>query len=249
MFSVEIWGTVSSWVGSGLTGGGVLIAGLVYWRDSNLSRAAQAKKIHARIVDPIRFSDPKVHIYNYSESKIFDVVAEAEPVDLYTLATDLLRDIKILPSDSVIEEANNLIKDLPDSIRVRDDDAWTIDPGSSNQLQFEGLAGPQVQIISVLFTDIRGQRWKWTDLRDDNPRLQRVKKLQFPMRGPRFYMRHPTMPLWNLLSKLKIRRYIRKKRKAELEDADQFQREMRRLRRKYKQYEAGRGNPTDDDKQ
>lgn len=208
LFPVSIWGTVWSGVGACLTGGGVLIAGLVYWRDSNISRAAQAKKIHAALVDPYAFDRSQVRIENYSEERISEIGVELTRPKLSELDPAVFEAAAELPTDAEIKAIQDLIHQTSIYHRYRDDESWSLGAGENGCIQ---LPVPQpFQIISVFFRDRRGRAWRIYNIRAERPKLIRVTDdLIFPYRGRFDLLAHPSARLKRLRFMRRVRRWER----------------------------------------
>jgi flagellar biosynthesis GTPase FlhF len=208
MFPVVIWGTVSTWVGAGLTGCGFLIASLVYRRDSNLSKSVQAKKIHARIVDKAKIENPVIHVENYSEAKIFHVIAEIHRMNLHEVVAEFFDYFTL--RDEGVEKLQVELGDISDDYRVTDDDAWSIDPAKSYEFKLGGISS--YHRLSVSFTDLRGRRWRWSNLRADRPKLVEVKDDPIYSTSARRYtwLRHPVKTAKAFQEKRDIRQRVQR---------------------------------------
>lgn len=203
-FWADVYGTFAAWLGAALTGGALFVASLVYRRDSNLARDAQAKKIHARVVDPTDFDKAVVHVDNYSEAAIFDIGVLYEKILWREVDLDHFdygADGEVIPTS--VSTTYRKWKKTASPITYRDSAAWSIAPGA--RLDQGVTRFNEFQIVSVSFQDIKGQPWILRNLLvDGGPKLERATIAAPALGHSRFgAARHP-VDLWR-------RRQLRRK--------------------------------------
>ncbi|MGV0781463.1 hypothetical protein [Mycolicibacterium sp. XJ775] len=178
-FGADVWGTVAAWVSAFITGGGFLIAALVYWRDSNLSRSSQAKLILPRIVSEPLGEDVRIVVENYSSSSIFHPQAELRRVYLgEAIRTDSAEEVLMSPDPAkakVREIVNRTTGEFAKVPTLKKYEADSERLASSGACEFH-VSRTRFQLVFVTFVDARGRGWEIGDLAGPRPTLKKVKK-------------------------------------------------------------------------
>lgn len=179
MGTAEVLGIVGQWVGAVATGGGVLLASLVYRRDSNLRRDAQAKKIHVVLADEHEFERFDIVVSNYSHARVTNLKLEFQRLDW-----DAIKKERIIYGTG--EQATIRPVDVHDAYRawsrtpstpifyVNPDVPW-VDADASAKIPFATRPN-MFQVASLVFKDAKGDTWRLRNLyAEQRPDLERIE--------------------------------------------------------------------------
>ncbi|WP_078325637.1 hypothetical protein [Mycobacteroides salmoniphilum] len=174
----DVWGTAAEWAGALLTGGALLIAALVYRRDSNLSKASQARQIRPRIISR-DVSDPvRVLVENYSENSIFRVGVTLRRTSFYRAFLIDSAD-SLLDPDQRKRKVGQLVKPTSKKYRQVKRTENIYDVGAerlkgNDLLEYRICLDSPFQQVFVTFIDTRGQHWEFGDLAAERQQLRKV---------------------------------------------------------------------------
>lgn len=165
-FDPAVWGTVAQWASALLTSGALLIAALVYWRDSQLSRSAQAKQVRIRIRDR-RLGAASFWVQNDSGESIFDVhILVTGPYSFYRGMMKNVEtgwaDMKSVPKFSSADIAEGFAESCEeffDTKQYKTSEVERIAADQSHEFLLPSVT--RFNDITVAFTDNRGTEWQY----------------------------------------------------------------------------------------
>ncbi len=209
--TAEVWGTVSDWVSAIVTGGAFMIAALVYMRDSNLSRRAQAKLILPRLVGNAVGDEVRVLVENYSTNSVFHLQIELRRIDLWkAVLSDSSETFMISPDPSkkavreIVDKTANEYEKAPYRKAFEPADAERLVAGSSFDFHIDRTT--PYQGIFLTFIDSKGRSWEVGDIATHRPELRKRKNASNRRHwlSAMFYrLRHPLRAVKEFRARLK----------------------------------------------
>ena len=157
-FNPAVWGTVAAWVGSQLTGVGVLAAAIYYIYDKRVGDKAQAR--HVTFVHKHWTSDHYYAVvHNFSDESIFDVTPHQGRKFFRDVVADQYRKYGQPPTDVQIYMLRDTWAYTSGGIvQVQSAESGHVRPGDSKDITFEGPRSP-TQVYWVEFRDSMARTW------------------------------------------------------------------------------------------
>jgi hypothetical protein len=198
-FWADVWGTAAEWAGAIATGGAFAIAAAVYIHDANLTRSAQAKLIHARILGEPIGEAVRVYVENYSSNSVFFLQIELRRIHLWkAVKLDSSEEFITSPDPNkaavseLVKKTSTVFSTIPEVDKFSPREAEKLE--ASDQFEFSVKRVSVYQEIFLTFTDAKGKPWQFGDLAGERPRLRKAEKVTHKrgrISAALYRLRHP----------------------------------------------------------